>query len=246
MAEDLGQEDVVGLVLGFKLVAADGSVGAAEVAGFPGFVQRAESGGNVLGQLRAGGGVDGIGTREGFQGPELIESADDLFWIGQNGNRVRLEAGAGGVAGFELAVEDECEEGEFPGRQTEAGAKEDLGRPASGERHQAHPFFEIAAAGQQVDGFFYEGLRIQRDQVGLVLVDALVVSRVERPGFLRRQSEVGKALAGTHLSGAQDEVVRVDLADRVAVLGEIEFDGGRGEPLFESADLGLADTAEFL
>ena len=87
---------------------------------------------------------------------------------------------------------------------------------------------------------------IQRDQVGLVLVDALVVSRVERPGFLRRQSEVGKALAGTHLSGAQDEVVRVDLADRVAVLGEIEFDGGRGEPLFESADLGLADTAEFL
>ena len=45
---------------------------------------------------------------------------------------------------------------------------------------------------------------------------------------------------------AQDEVVRVDLADRVAVLGEIEFDGSRGEPLFESADLGLADTAEFL
>jgi len=32
----------------------------------------------------------------------------------------------------------------------------------------------------------------------------------------------------------------------LAVLGEIEFDGGRGEPLFESADLGLADTAEFL
>jgi hypothetical protein len=52
MAEDLGEEDVVGLVSGFKLVAADGSVGAAEVAGFPGFVQRAESGGNVLGQLQ--------------------------------------------------------------------------------------------------------------------------------------------------------------------------------------------------
>jgi len=84
-----------------------------------------------LGNSRAGGGVNGIGAREGFQGPELIERADDLFWIGQNGNRVRLEAGAGGVAGFELAVEDECEEGEFPGRQTEAGAKEDLGRPAS-------------------------------------------------------------------------------------------------------------------
>jgi hypothetical protein len=32
---------------------------------------------------------------------------------------------------------------------------------------------------------------------------------------------VGKTLAGAHLSGAQDEVVRVDLADSVAVLGEI-------------------------
>ena len=128
MAEDLGQEDVAGHVSGLEEVAADSSVGASEVAWFPGFVQRAESGGNVLGQLRAGGGVDGIGAREGFQGAELIERADDPFWIGQNGNRVRLEAGAGGVAGFELAVEDECEEGEFPGRQTEAGAKEDFGR----------------------------------------------------------------------------------------------------------------------
>jgi hypothetical protein len=107
MAEDLGQEDVVGLVSGFELVAADSSVGAAEVTWFPGFVQRAEGGGNVLRQLRAGGGVDGIGAREGFQGPELIERADDLFWIGQNGNRVRLEDCAGSVACFELALEDE-------------------------------------------------------------------------------------------------------------------------------------------
>ena len=103
MAEDLGQEDVVGLVPGFELVAADSSVGAAEVARFPGFVQRAEGGGNVLGQLRAGGGVDGIGAREGFQGPELIERADDLFWIGEDRDRIRLEACAGSVAGFELA-----------------------------------------------------------------------------------------------------------------------------------------------
>ena len=50
MAEDLGQEDVVGLVSGFELVAADSSVGASEVAWFPGFVQRAESVGDVLGQ----------------------------------------------------------------------------------------------------------------------------------------------------------------------------------------------------
>ena len=36
VAEDLGQEDVVGLVFWFELVAADGSVGASEVARFPG------------------------------------------------------------------------------------------------------------------------------------------------------------------------------------------------------------------
>ena len=36
MSEDLGEEDIVGLVLGFELVATDGAVGAAEVAGFPG------------------------------------------------------------------------------------------------------------------------------------------------------------------------------------------------------------------
>jgi hypothetical protein len=107
MAKDLGQEDVVGLVLGFELVAADSSVGAAQVAWFPGFVQRAEGVGDVLKQLRAGGGVDGIGAREGFEIPESVEGLDDFFWIGQNRDRVRLEAGAGGMAGFELAVEDE-------------------------------------------------------------------------------------------------------------------------------------------
>ena len=32
MAEDLGEEDIVGLVFGFEPVAADGGVGAAEVA----------------------------------------------------------------------------------------------------------------------------------------------------------------------------------------------------------------------
>jgi hypothetical protein len=48
VAEDLCQEDVVGHVLGFKLVAADSTVGAAEVAWFPGLVQRAEGVGNVL------------------------------------------------------------------------------------------------------------------------------------------------------------------------------------------------------
>jgi hypothetical protein len=91
-----------------------------------------------------------------------------------------------------------------------------------------------------------EGLRIQGDQVGLVIVDALVVRGIDCSSFFWRKSEVGKTLAGAHLSGAQDEVVWVDLADSVAVLGEIEFDGSRREPGFESAELGLADSAEFL
>ena len=49
MAEDLGQEDVVGLVFWFEEMAADGAVYASQVARFPGSVQRAESVGVVLG-----------------------------------------------------------------------------------------------------------------------------------------------------------------------------------------------------
>ena len=37
--KDLGEEDVVGLVRGFEEVAADGGVGRAQVAWFPGLVQ---------------------------------------------------------------------------------------------------------------------------------------------------------------------------------------------------------------
>src|SRR5262249_28303249 len=85
--------------------------------------------------LRAGGGVDGIWGSEGFEGSELIKGADDQFWFGQNRDRVRLEAGSGSIAGFELALEDEGGEGESVGRQAELGAKEDLSRPASGQRH---------------------------------------------------------------------------------------------------------------
>jgi hypothetical protein len=44
----------------------------------------------------------------------------------------------------------------------------------------------------------------------LVPVDLLVVSGIDSAGFLRGKSEVGKTLAGAHLSGAQDQVVRVD------------------------------------
>ncbi len=113
MAEDLGKEDVIGLVRGFEAVATDGAVGAAEVARFPGFVQRAEGVGNVLWELRAGGGVDGIGARKTFEIPELSECADDLFWLGQNGDGIGFEACTGRVTGFELAIEDDGGIGEF-------------------------------------------------------------------------------------------------------------------------------------
>ena len=155
------------------------------MAWFPGKGEGAEGSRNVFGELRACGGVDGVWGGEAFEGAELGELGDDLFW------------------------------------EAERGAKEDLGRPAPGQGHEAHAFFQIAVAGQEVESFLDEGLPIQRDQVGLVLVDALVVSGIERAGFFWRKSEVGKTLAGAHLSGAQDEVVRVDLADSVAVLGEI-------------------------
>jgi hypothetical protein len=164
-------------------VAADSSVGASEVAGFPGFVQRAEGVGNVLRQLRAGGGVDGIGALEGFEIPESVEGLDDLFWIGQNRDWVRLEAGAGGMAGFELAVEDEGGEGELLFWESERGAEEDFGRPAPGQGHEAHAFFEVAVAGQKLESFLDKGLWIQRDEAGLVLLDALVVSGIDGPGF---------------------------------------------------------------
>ena len=45
-------------------VATEGAVGASQVAWFPGQVEGAVGGGNVLGELRAGGGVHGCGGRE--------------------------------------------------------------------------------------------------------------------------------------------------------------------------------------
>jgi hypothetical protein len=69
-------------------VATDGGVGASQVAWFPGFVQGAEGSRNVFGELRAGGGVDGIGAREAFEIPELSERADNFLWVGQDGDWV--------------------------------------------------------------------------------------------------------------------------------------------------------------
>ena len=113
-------------------MAANGAVGASEVARFPGLVEGTEGGRDVLRQLRAGGGVDGIGAREAFEIPEPVEGLDDLFWVGQDGDGVRLLSGAWGLAGFELAIEDQSGVGEFVFWQAEGGAKEDLGRPAFG------------------------------------------------------------------------------------------------------------------
>ena len=39
VAEDLCEEDIVGVVFGFEIVATDGAVGASQVAGFPGLGQ---------------------------------------------------------------------------------------------------------------------------------------------------------------------------------------------------------------
>jgi hypothetical protein len=81
-----------------------------------------------FGELRAGGGVDGVWGGKGFESSESGELNDDLFWLGQNRDGVRLEAGAEGLAGFELALEDEGWEGEFLFWE----AKEDSSWPAPG------------------------------------------------------------------------------------------------------------------
>jgi hypothetical protein len=159
MAEDLCEEDIVGLVFGFELVATDGAVGASQVAGFPREVEGAKGGGNVLGKLGAGGGVNGCGGRETLEIPESVEGLDKFPGVGEDGNWVRLEAGTGSLAGFELAVEEEGGIGKFFSREAEGGAKEDLGRPAPGESHDAHAFLEVAVAGQQFESRLDESLR---------------------------------------------------------------------------------------
>ena len=75
-----------------------------------------------------------------------------------------------------MAVEEEGGIGEFFSREAEGSAKEDFGRPAPGQGHEAHAFLEIAVARQEFESRLDESLRIERDEVGLVVVDALVVS----------------------------------------------------------------------
>jgi hypothetical protein len=54
-----------------------------------------------------------------------------------DGDGVRLKAGVGSVAGFELAFEDNGGIGEFLSWQAELGAKEYFGCPAPGQSHEA-------------------------------------------------------------------------------------------------------------
>jgi hypothetical protein len=71
---------------------------------------------------------------------------DEFPGVGQNWDEVGLETGAGSLAGFELAVEEESGIGELFRRETEGGAKEDLGSPAAGEGHEAQAFLEVDRA----------------------------------------------------------------------------------------------------
>jgi hypothetical protein len=88
----------------------------------------------------------------------LVEGLDDFLGVGQNGDEVGLGAGAGSLAGFELAVEEEGGIRELFPREAEGGAKEDLGRPAAGEGHEAHAFLEVAVAGEEFESGLDEGL----------------------------------------------------------------------------------------
>jgi hypothetical protein len=138
--------------------------------------------------------VDGIWGSKGFEGSELIECADDLFWIGQNRDGVRLEACAGSLTGFELALEDESGVGELLFWEAELGAKKDFGGSASGQSHEAHALFEVTLAGQEGESFLDEGLRVQRDQVGLVLVDTLMIASVKCAGFFWLERKIAISL----------------------------------------------------
>lgn len=75
MSQDLGQEDVVGHVFGLKLLAADGSVGASQVARFPGKVALAEGDFDLVIECVLGGDVSALG-----------------IWIGTDMERRRSKA----------------------------------------------------------------------------------------------------------------------------------------------------------
>jgi hypothetical protein len=69
--------------LGLNFVATDGAVGGAKVAWFPWLFEG-------LGELGAGGGVNGCGGRETFEVPESVEGLDYFLWVAEDGDEVGL------------------------------------------------------------------------------------------------------------------------------------------------------------
>jgi hypothetical protein len=74
---------------------------------------------------------------------------------------VGLEACSGSLAGFELTVEEEGGIREFFRGEAEGGAKEDLGRPAPGQGHEADAILEVTVVGQEFESRLDEGFWIQ-------------------------------------------------------------------------------------
>jgi hypothetical protein len=74
--------------------------------------------------------------RYGFRA-EALQSGQDALGLGQDGDWVRLEAGAWSLPGFELALEDERRERQFGFWEGEVGGEKDFSRPAPGESHEA-------------------------------------------------------------------------------------------------------------
>jgi hypothetical protein len=96
MAEDLCEENIVGLVFGFELVATDGAVGGAEVA----LVSRVGRGSRRRRKRWPVVMLTASEGREAFEIPESVEGLNKFLGVGEDGDWVRLETGTGSLAGF--------------------------------------------------------------------------------------------------------------------------------------------------
>ena len=72
----------------------------------------------------------------------------------------------------------------------------------------------VASLREEFESRLDEGLRIERDEVGLVAVNALVVGLVERAGFFWIEGQIAEALTRAHFSWARDQVIGLHDADR--------------------------------
>ena len=97
--------------------------------------------------MRAGGGVDGLGGRKALKVSERVEGLDEFLGVGPNGDEVGLETGAGSLASFELAVEEEGGKGELFPRDAEGALKKISAGLRPVRAIQAHAFLEVAVAG---------------------------------------------------------------------------------------------------